>query len=184
MTNFNSPNAGAGADFERAVAYHLRANGWKVTAGRCLDKVKVIRHGIEIDLVATDPDGVEHTVECKGSPNDDPRAGGRRTDSIKKAIADAWFLRACGSTTPHLLYLSHMPDGGVALIELEMALRFGLFAAARTPWGECMVDDGWIPNSGDDPGWQCPECEAIVIRPAIPHECGHGPDDVNYVGAA
>jgi hypothetical protein len=146
MNNFNSANAAAGADFERAVAYHLRTLGWKVTAGRCLDKVKVIRHGIEIDLVATDLDGVEHTIECKGSPNDDPRAGGRRTDNIKKAIADAWFLRECGSTTPHLLYLSHMPDSGVALIELEMALSRGLFAGARTPWGECMDGDisDWV----------------------------------------
>jgi Holliday junction resolvase-like predicted endonuclease len=184
MNNFNSANAAAGHDFEMAVAYHLKALGWTVTAGRCINKTKEIRHGIEIDLVATDPNGVEHTIECKGSPSDGLRAGGRRTDNIKKAIADAWFLRANKADDPHILYLSHMPDSGVALIQLQMALRFGLFTAARTPWGECMVDDGWIPSSGDDPGWQCPECEAICIQPATTHGCGEYPEDINYGGAA
>jgi Holliday junction resolvase-like predicted endonuclease len=148
MNNFNSANAADGRRFEQSVAYHLQSRGWTVTAGLCHNGVKELRHGIEIDIVAIDPDDVLHTIECKGSASDGNRAGGRRTDTIKKAIADAWYLKASGSTDPHILFASHLPTSGVALDQLRMALERGLFASARTPWGEIMdgSTDEWVGN--------------------------------------
>lgn len=69
---------------------------------------------IEIDLVTEHPDLGEIWVECKGSWESPTGNGLERTDTLKKAIANAALLRYGDAERrrPYWLLTSHLPRPG------------------------------------------------------------------------
>jgi hypothetical protein len=88
--------------------------------------------GIEIDFEIKCPAGV-FFVECKGSWRGS-RPGARRTDTMKKALANAFLLdagrRLGGDYPPFIILASHLPERGAAAAMLDVALKSGAVAAA------------------------------------------------------
>ena len=64
--------------------------------------------GVEVDLIATNLHAISFYITCKGSYRGD-RPGARRTDTLKKAIAEAYALHQQG-WGPVLLLTSHLPN--------------------------------------------------------------------------
>ena len=85
--------------------------------------------GVEIDRVATSPTGSTIWFEFKGSVQG-ARPGLRRTDTLKKAIANGALLQADPERAPFVVLTSHLPDKGSAAAMLEMALRLGYLSDA------------------------------------------------------
>jgi DNA repair MmcB-like protein len=111
----------AGDRGERAVALLLEYEGWSIL------EYHPFAHGHRLDLLAKDPDGTEWLIEVKVWVN--PRKVG--TDNVKKAIGDAWDLRAAGETRPYLLALSHSEIGPLHIDMISRALALGAINAVR-----------------------------------------------------
>lgn len=105
MTGFQASASIHGRRYEDIVEAILVATGWTIDARH--DKVD----GVEIDITATDQLGVQWWIECKGSWNGN-RPGSRRSDTVKKALADAWLLSQTTSPKPYMLITSHLPEPG------------------------------------------------------------------------
>lgn len=122
MTDFQAAASVQGRAFEDVVASILTFLDWTVV------ETRAVRHGVEIDIIATDPDGREWWIECKGSHRG-RTPGARRGDTVKKAVGVAWYLSTCEPRCSYMLVTSHMPDpdtvGGRLL---NAALAAGLFA--------------------------------------------------------
>ena len=91
--------------------------------------------GIEVDIWARNAHGVDMFCECKGSMRED-RPGCRRTDTLKKAIANAYLFTLSDeypATSPLLLLASHIPNGGSGLAMLSRIKRSDMFAVLN-PW--------------------------------------------------
>jgi hypothetical protein len=90
-------------------------------------KVKLDDVGVEIDREAESPSG--HTVwfEYKGSVAG-RRPGLRRTDTLKKAIANGALLRSLDDHPPYVILTSHLPETGAGLAMLDVARTLDYFA--------------------------------------------------------
>ena len=82
--------------------------------------------GIEVDRVATSQKGATVWFEYKGSVRGH-RPGLRRTDTLKKAIANGALLHALADRAPLVVLTSHLPERGSGLAMLETAKRLGYF---------------------------------------------------------
>lgn len=87
--------------------------------------------GVDVDIIATNAKDISFYINCKGSLYG-PRPGLKRTDTLKKAIADAWLLKL-GGRGPCLLLTSHIPEDGVGKTMLNLALTEGLYIAVIRP---------------------------------------------------
>jgi len=65
--------------------------------------------GVQIDINTETPSGAKVWFECKGSALGE-RPGLKRTDSVKKAVADAFLVQPLG--VPYVILTSHLPDRG------------------------------------------------------------------------
>lgn len=112
MTDLSNRQAAAsrqGAEFESAVELLLKVEGWEI-------KARHWRHpevDVEIDFVATAPNGQTWWVECKGSW-EASRNGLERTDTLKKAIGSAAILRLLDDRYPYMVITSHLPRLGTS----------------------------------------------------------------------
>lgn len=126
MTNdFQSLAGDQGRNFEALVEFMLKASGWTITGHH------VVVEGAEIDLVGTDPAGVEWWVECKGSWRG-RTPGSKRGDTVKKAVGVAAYLATLPPAVrrPYRLVTSHLPnDGTLSARMLRAAQAQGWFAA-------------------------------------------------------
>ena len=80
--------------------------------------------GVEIDQQATSPNGRVVWFEYKGSVQGN-RPGLRRTDTLKKAIANGALLRAVEAPAPYVVITSHLPEAGSGAAMLRAALDLG-----------------------------------------------------------
>jgi hypothetical protein len=107
-----------GAAFEITVATLLQIEGWTIDATRW-------RHpdfDVEVDLTATDPDGQQWWIECKGSW-EGSRPGLKRTDTLKKALFNGAMLALDPNRKPYMIVASHPPaDGTAGTVWLERAI--------------------------------------------------------------
>lgn len=78
--------------------------------------------GVEIDQEASSPNGTTVWFEYKGSVQGH-RPGLRRTDTLKKAVANGALLRALADPAPYVVITSHLPEAGSGAAMLEAALR-------------------------------------------------------------
>lgn len=129
MTDLASAQAAAseqGRHFEQTSVTTLQIEGWKVIA------THVIIAGVEVDIVADDPDGRRWWIECKGSWRG-RTPGSRRGDTVKKAVGVAWYLHQQPNRCPYMLITSHLPGiGGVPGLMLQAAIDAGLFDRVLT----------------------------------------------------
>jgi Holliday junction resolvase-like predicted endonuclease len=123
---FQQASTRQGREFEDTICFFLKSDGWKI------EERRYRIHGEEIDIVATDPDGDEWWIECKGS-YEGKIPGGRRIDTKKKAVAVAYSLSHVIDRPYYMLYLSHYPFRGTYGDRmLTMALEDGLFTEVRS----------------------------------------------------
>ncbi len=83
--------------------------------------------GVEIDQEAVSPSGATVWFEYKGSIQGH-RPGLRRTDTLKKAIANGALLRAVPDAAPYVVITSHLPEAGSGAAMLRNALELGYLA--------------------------------------------------------
>ncbi len=83
--------------------------------------------GVEIDQEAVSPSGRVVWFEYKGSVQGN-RPGLRRTDTLKKAIANGALLRAVPEAAPYVVITSHLPEAGSGAAMLRNALELGYLA--------------------------------------------------------
>lgn len=115
-----------GQSVEQAAETVLRIDGWHIISTHSLIA------GQEIDIIAADQDGVVWWVECKGSWRG-KRPGLIRTDTLKKAVAVAWYLSTLPERAPYLLFASHLPiPGSSGELMLHAALEAGIITRVRT----------------------------------------------------
>lgn len=115
-SNFQSESKKSGVDFEDKVFEELTNLGF-------IDiqkNVFVPGAGVEIDFLA---DG--KYIEAKGGYNGDKkRPGARRTDSVKKAIANGALLKAVNPEAHYTVYFSSKPkEGGSSDQMINTALQ-------------------------------------------------------------
>lgn len=119
MKNFNSVCRKSGLDYENAViAHEILVNNSNVV-GR---NVTIPECGIEMDIVINVPlydkkgtkiNSVVKYVQAKGGrPGESLRPGAKRTDSVKKALADGTLLKVTHPDCRFVLYFSEPPKEG------------------------------------------------------------------------
>lgn len=83
--------------------------------------------GVEIDQEAVSPAGTLVWFEYKGSVQGN-RPGLRRTDTMKKAIANGALLRGLPHAAPYVVITSHLPEAGSGAAMLATAQELGYLA--------------------------------------------------------
>lgn len=96
--------------------------GFELKGRRVISEV-----GVEIDQEAVSPSGRLVWFEYKGSVQGS-RPGLRRTDTLKKAIANGALLRSLADPAPYVVITSHLPEGGSGAAMLKAAMRLRCFA--------------------------------------------------------
>jgi hypothetical protein len=122
MTSFQAYGGLQGRQFAEQCDALLANMGF--TLGEC---VALNDLGVEIDRVANAPSGTEVWFEYKGSVQG-ARPGLRRTDTLKKAIANGALLKARVDAPPFVVLTSHLPLAGFGRAMLDTALALGYFA--------------------------------------------------------
>lgn len=104
-TNFQSESKKSGDKFEDLVLEDLYKRGFSV-----VDKnVYMKGTGCEVDFVAHG-DRYEY-IECKGGlDGDKKRPGAKRTDNVKKAIANGSLIKKIYETVYYVVYFSDTPE--------------------------------------------------------------------------
>ena len=119
MSEFQSLAGRQGRQFSDQCDVVLESEGF-VLDGR----VQLSEIGVEIDRVAHTRAGRTVWFECKGSFRGST-PGMRRTDTVKKAIANGALLAAVADHPPYIVLTSHLPEQGSARAMLETALNLG-----------------------------------------------------------
>lgn len=122
MTNFQASAGVQGRQFADQCDQLLRHTGFRLAG-----PMKIPAIGVEIDQVAVGPSGATIWFEYKGSIQG-VRPGLRRTDTLKKAIANGALLAADQRDTPYIILTSHLPTEGAGLAMLNTALKAGYIA--------------------------------------------------------
>jgi len=109
MSSFQSESTKSGNSFEDLVLSDLSKYGAKdITKNFVLDDV-----GVEADFYFLDSVGRKFYVEAKGGeagPN--KRPGAKRTDNVKKAVANGALIKAAHPESQFLIYFSELPKFG------------------------------------------------------------------------
>lgn len=136
MSDFQRHATQQGRSFEDLVEFMLQAAGWEV-----IDR-HITVEGAEIDFHARDPHGVQWWIECKGSFRG-RTPGSQRGDTVKKAVAVAWYLSTLPDRKPYRLITSHLPNAGtLGERMLNRAADLGLFDAIDAVGFISMADEG------------------------------------------
>jgi hypothetical protein len=109
-----------GRQFAEQCDTLLRHQGYELLGRRVLPEV-----GVEIDQEACSPSGALVWFEYKGSVQGN-RPGLRRTDTLKKAIANGALLRSLPDPAPYVVITSHLPEAGsgAAMLRAALELRY------------------------------------------------------------
>lgn len=105
MINFQAMSKISGDAYQEVVRLDLESRGFMY-----LDTdVEIENTGCEVDFVA---DRIEY-VECKGGYNGEhKRPGAKRTDNVKKSIANAALIKAERPEIYYVVYFSSKPKSG------------------------------------------------------------------------
>lgn len=124
MINFQSMSKISGDAYQDVVKLDLEDKGYTN-----IDKdVYILDTGCEVDFVAQNPHLGTIYVECKGGYNGDKkRPGAKRTDNVKKSIANAALIKALYPNYYYVIYFSSKPkEGSYSEQMLNVALKFGI----------------------------------------------------------
>ena len=103
MTDFQRRASEVGALFHKQCVVFLKTEGFTIIS----ENIRIKEIGVEVDILFTDGN-TEYYGECKGSVGGN-RPGLRRTDTVKKAIANAYLLQHADTKRPFVLMTSHLP---------------------------------------------------------------------------
>lgn len=127
QTNFQSESKKSGDDFESLVLQDLMLRGFSE-----IDKnVYMIGTGCEVDFVAKGK-RFEY-IECKGGKEGEKkRPGAKRTDNVKKAIANGSIMKKIYETMYYVVYFSDTPEPGSYSDEMiNIALKYKIIDEVR-----------------------------------------------------
>lgn len=131
MTSFQSTSSAQGRQFAEQCDALLATYGFHLDG-----PAKVPGIGVEVDQVATSPGGRRVWFEYKGSIQGS-RPGLRRTDTLKKAVANGALILSIPDHPPYIVLTSHLPTAGAGLEMLETAMAMHYFADVV-----CIYDPG------------------------------------------
>lgn len=123
IVSFQAAASAQGRQFAEQCDLLLKNSGFVL--GRA--SLSVVGVGIEIDREAVSPSGTTIWFEYKGSLQG-KRPGLRRTDTLKKAIANGALLQGAPESPRYVVLTSHLPSDGAGLQMLQTALRLGLLS--------------------------------------------------------
>ncbi len=110
--NFQRLASEQGKEFRDLCVKALTRTGF----AEVVTEVKFSDVGIQLDIVANNRHGIALAIECKGSMLGD-RPGSRRTDTVLKAIGEAYLLsrsQLAESFPPMILMTSHVAEDKAA----------------------------------------------------------------------
>lgn len=106
-SNFQAESKKSGDNFEAIVYDDLISRGFTDIE----KNVYMIGTGCEVDYLAKG-DRCEY-VECKGGlEGDKKRPGAKRTDNVKKAIANGTIMKTINEYMYYVVYFSDIPEPG------------------------------------------------------------------------
>jgi hypothetical protein len=149
VENFQATSKRVGNNFEESVLQDLKSKNF-----RFIDKdVTLEEIGCEIDFIAfneLDLSDAEY-VEAKGGEEEEgKRPGAKRTDSVKKAIANAALMKASMGNVRCVAYFSSKPNPNSSSDKmLTTALKFGILDEIRFIEGARSSDKSWTQDSLD-----------------------------------
>ncbi|MEP6622847.1 MAG: hypothetical protein ABJC79_00240 [Acidimicrobiia bacterium] len=118
-SGFQASSGEQGRRFAEQCDAFLQGRGWLLSGS-----LRIADVGVEIDAVATSPGGEVVWFEYKGSVQGN-RPGLRRTDTLKKAIANGALVRGLPGARPFVVITSHVPEAGSGDAMLRTALAMG-----------------------------------------------------------
>jgi hypothetical protein len=127
MSDFQARSSGQGRYFEDIIEGMLKFSGWTIDGVRV-----VVAPGFpSVDIVATDPEGAQWWIECKGADGHSQRQPGCRDGTtVKVAVGVAAALFTLPNRLPYRLITSHLPkEGSVGAQMLDIASEQGWFSA-------------------------------------------------------
>jgi hypothetical protein len=128
ITNFQAESKHSGDLFESQVLEDLGRFGQQ----HIRKNVVVKDVGCEVDF-AYDFRGTQVYVEAKGGlQGEGKRPGAKRTDNVKKAIANAALIKSRYPETQYIVYFSDLPKYGSSSHKmLKTAVRAGFIDSVR-----------------------------------------------------
>jgi hypothetical protein len=125
IVDFQSESKKSGDDFENRVLKDLSDRGFK----NIKQNVFMAGSGCEVDFVA---DNQEY-VEAKGGyVGEGKRPGAKRTDNVKKAVANASLIKVHYPDIYYVAYFSSKPKSGNSSYQMiETALQGGIIDEVR-----------------------------------------------------
>ena len=128
-TNFQSESRRSGDLFEDLVESDLSRIGI-VEPEKNITLQDV---GVEVDFAYTDSVGRQFYIEAKGGESGNKkRPGARRTDNVKKAIANGALIKAAYPEAQFLVYFSELPKFGSSSHKMiKNAVRAGYIDGVR-----------------------------------------------------
>jgi hypothetical protein len=120
--DFQASASVQGRQFAEQCMQLLWSTGYRIEGPAQLRDI-----GVEIDCVAVSPNGTRVWFEFKGSVQG-VRPGLRRTDTLKKAIANGALIHMRPEREQYVVLTSHMPLSGSGEAMLRMARRAGYFS--------------------------------------------------------
>jgi hypothetical protein len=129
LVNFQAISKISGNAYQDTVKVDLWSRGY-------LDiypDVEIGNTGCEVDFVAVGPDSSELLVECKGGYNGPKkRPGAKRTDNVKKSIANAALIKAEQPDCYYVVYFSARPKtGSYSAKMIDVALKHKIVDEVR-----------------------------------------------------
>lgn len=127
--NFQAESKKTGDDYERIVWADLINRGFLDIE----ENVHIKGTGCEVDFVAKNDLGITEYIEAKGGQKGPgKRPGAKRTDNVKKAIANAALIKAEHPDYYYVVYFSSKPNPGSYSDEMiNTALKHGLVNEVR-----------------------------------------------------
>lgn len=127
MTNFQAESKKSGDAFENDVYNDLVYREFD----EIQSNVYIPDAGCEVDFLAVNPDLIEY-VEAKGGLDGiNKRPGAKRTDNIKKAIANGALIKAVRPEIYYVVYFSSTPSEGYAMQMIDTALKYKIIDEVR-----------------------------------------------------
>lgn len=126
---FQAESKLSGDRFESLVLQDLKRLGIKkINRHVILDEI-----GVEADFAFKDSVSRQFYVEAKGGePGENKRPGAKRTDNVKKAIANGALIKAEYPDAQFVVYFSDLPKhGGSSHKMIKQAIRAGYIDSVR-----------------------------------------------------
>jgi hypothetical protein len=108
ITNFQAESKHSGDAFEEIVLEDITRSGQKNIARRVVLKDL----GIEVDFVYETTNGKVYVEAKGGESGSKKRPGAKRTDNVKKAIANGALIKAFYPEIKYIVYFSDLPKHG------------------------------------------------------------------------